>query len=371
MANPTNLPGDLTIVGNMRMGGAFSPTLSRSDVLAQGALQPFTIPLEVFKPNGDIGMTCGTGITESTAAVCSGRVSRSGTGLIKTEVFIDLTGLTSGETAGDIIGDDGVANCHIGRITNAVNGLIVYGQVTCLETPATGDNDIDFYGTATEATGTQDAAVSDLTDEIIMLNGGDWTAAVATPVALVEGEPNEGYMYLTSGQSEGAATYTGGQFLLELWGVPANSLDYAVGTHGTNAPSLQTNDCGGNAAATSYYARGEIVVPWEYEAGESMTLRLSAGMLELKANVTATVDIAVYKSDEDSLTSGSDICATAAVSDNMNSETFVDVDFVITPTSLNPGDLLDVLITVTVDDDTDSDEIRGCIGSVQLLCDVR
>ncbi|GAG43274.1 unnamed protein product, partial [marine sediment metagenome] len=145
--------------------------------------------------------------------------------------------------------------------------------------------------------------------------------------------------------------------------------DYVAGTYGTNAPSLQTPDCGANGGAVAYSARVEIPVPWEYEAGESMTLRLSAGMITAVADQTATVDVQVYKSDEDATSTG-DLCGTDATSDNMNNTVFADVDFVITPTTLVPGDLLDVLITVTVDDDA-TPITKGSIGSVQLLCDVR
>ena len=113
------------------------------------------------------------------------------------------------------------------------------------------------------------------------------------------------------------------------------------------------------------------MIPWEYEDGQSISVRVDAGMLTAVADVSATVDIAVYESDEDSLTSGSDICATAAVSDNMNSLTFAEIDFIVTPTTLVAGELLDVLISVAVRDNGDADVVKGCIGSVQLLCDVR
>ena len=101
-----------------------------------------------------------------------------------------------------------------------------------------------------------------------------------------------------------------------------------------------------------------------------MTLRVHAGMLTAVADQTATVDVEVYKSDEDATSTG-DLCATAATSDNMNSLVFADIDFTITPTTLSPGDLLDVRLTVTVDDNGDAAVMKGSIGSVQLLCDVR
>jgi hypothetical protein len=156
-----------------------------------------------------------------------------------------------------------------------------------------------------------------------------------------------------------------------LTGSPAaDDLGLIGGTFGTNAPSLQTNDFGGNAEAVAYYARGEIQLPAEYVAGQVVKIRVHAGMLETVADQSATVDIEAYKSDEDETSTG-DLCTTDAVSDNMNSLVFSDIDFTITPTTLSPGDLLDVRITVTVDDDGDGGTMKACIGSVQLLCDVR
>ena len=155
--------------------------------------------------------------------------------------------------------------------------------------------------------------------------------------------------------------------VLSVTPVADNHLGLVGGTHGTNAPSLKTSDCGGNGGE-NFYARGEIQLPWEYIAAGSVTIRVHAGMLTTVASESCTVDLQVYKSDEDS-TSAGDLCATAA--QDMNSLVFGDLDFVITSTSLNPGDLLDVLIDVAVDDDDDEGEIYGCVGSVQLLCDVR
>ena len=161
-----------------------------------------------------LAMTPGSGVA-GTALAAGGNVVQLGP-IFKTEMFIDLTGLKSGTTAGDIIGKAATANCHVGLITAAKNGTIVYGQITCLETPATGDPDVDFYGTVLEATGTQDVAISTLTDEALLLDHGDWTGAVATPVALTA-LPGPGYLYLVDGGGT-AAVYTAGQFLLELWG---------------------------------------------------------------------------------------------------------------------------------------------------------
>lgn len=368
MANPTSLPGDLIVSGDLRLGGTFSPALERSDILTQKVLQAFTIPLDRFREKTNVAMMPGTGISLGTNTVCAGSVSRVG-GLIKTEIFIDVTGLNSGTDAGDIIGKTATENCNIGLISAAVNGTIVHGRITCIETPATGDPDIDFYGSATVGTGVQDAAVDDLTGETQLLDHGDWTGAEATPIAMTA-LPGAGYMYMVDGGGT-AATYSAGKFLVELWGTPStSSLDYVEGTFATNAPSLQTPEFRNNSAEATYYARGEVQLPWEYEEGETVKIRVSAGMLTTVASESATVDVEVYESDRDATSTG-DICSTEAVSDNMNSLSFEDIDFTVTSTNLSPGDLLDVRLKVTVDDDDDADLMKGCIGSVQLLCDVR
>ena len=160
-------------------------------------------------------MTPGTGISTGVDTVCEHRVSKIG-GLYKTEIFIDLAGLTSA-AAGQIIGKaSGVANCHIGQITAAKNGTIIHGRITCIETPAGGDTDVDFYGTVTEATGAQAAAISGLTGEVLLLNNGAWSGAVATPKIMTT-LPGVGYLYMVDGTGT-AVIYTAGLFLIELWG---------------------------------------------------------------------------------------------------------------------------------------------------------
>ena len=93
----------------------------------------------------------------------------------------------------------------------------MYGTITCLETPAGGDPDIDFTS-ADEATGVQDAAISGLSNLVVLLNTGDWTAAVQTP-ELMSGLPAaDQYLYMVDVGGT-AVEYTAGRFLLEFYGV--------------------------------------------------------------------------------------------------------------------------------------------------------
>lgn len=146
-----------------------------------------------------------------------------------------------------------------------------------------------------------------------------------------------------------------------------DDLGLVGGTFGTAPPSLQSGDLKA-AGATSRYARALIQLPWEYEAGQSVTLRFHAGMLTTVASTTATLDVSAYRSDTENGISA-DLCATAA--QDINSLTFADFNFVITPTTLNPGDLLDVRIIVAVNDGATVTAVTAAIGKAVLLCDVR
>ena len=154
----------------------------------------------------------GSGIVGS-AEVAEHVVEKIGN-LFYTRIFLDLTGLDSGGTADDIIGGEDLANCHLGKIRAGVHGTIFAGRLSCLETPATGDDDLNLYS-ADEGTGVQDAAISGLT-ETQLLDGGDHTSASSTGLSAL---PADGeFLYLTGGYGDCDATYTAGKVLIELWG---------------------------------------------------------------------------------------------------------------------------------------------------------
>lgn len=157
--------------------------------------------------------SAGAGITSGTGTVYKAGASRGGD-IIITRIFIDLTGLNSGAQAGDIIGVNGTSSvCHIGQITAATSGTIFWGKMTCVETPAGGDTDIDLYA-ANEGTGVEDGAIADLTETQI-INAG---AASAGNENLFAANPSANqYLYLVN-QGTSGATYTAGQFLIELYG---------------------------------------------------------------------------------------------------------------------------------------------------------
>ena len=162
----------------------------------------------------------GGGILAGTSTVYKSSVSEVG-GIITTQILIDLTGLQSSTTLLDVIGvNDTALPCHLGRITESVNGTIMYGSVLCVETPAGGVDDIDFY-TATEGDAVESDPSSGMTVTAILTKAGSWTAAMATPIILSGAVVADQYLYLMTGDTGTDGTYTAGRFLIELVGYHA------------------------------------------------------------------------------------------------------------------------------------------------------
>ena len=163
-------------------------------------------------------VSAGTGITTGTGTIYKSSVVKVG-GIFETNIYIDLTGLSS-NAAGDIIGKDATANSHIGQITTAVNGTIVGGYMQCLETPTTGEPDIDLFY-ADEATGTEDAAVSGLSNQVsVLAAAADWTIAANVnmrPLSAIVAADK--YLYLVGGGGTTDGVYDAGKYLIKLYGV--------------------------------------------------------------------------------------------------------------------------------------------------------
>jgi hypothetical protein len=183
-----------------------------------GPKGPLYDPLGKQPIDGYVGtMTCGSGISSGAGTLYNAVVTREGP-LVKTTIFIDLTGLNS-SAAADIIGKQTTANCHLGQVTAAVNGTLFKGSYYCLEVPATGEPDIDvFY--ADEATGTEDAAVTGLTNDTAMKEAAADFTAVGQGFDFIAVPPADKYIYLVGSGGGTDATYTAGQFVIELWGYP-------------------------------------------------------------------------------------------------------------------------------------------------------
>jgi hypothetical protein len=160
-----------------------------------------------------VPVTQGGAGTLGTGTILKQSIAKSGD-LTVTSILIDLTGLQSGGTAGDIIGKNGTGVAYISRLS-AANGTITAIRMTCLEAPAGGDDDLDLYS-ATEGTGVEDTAISALT-EVQLINAGTQSSGTVTAAASMPAA-NTDYLYLV-GQGTANAAYTAGKFLIELYGI--------------------------------------------------------------------------------------------------------------------------------------------------------
>lgn len=174
------------------------------------------VAMELLKSPA-LGTGPGAGITGGTGTVCKTGVVRVGE-VVQTQILIDLTGLNSDATEGDIIGVDATTEgCYLAAITSAESGTLYAGSMVCLETPAGGEVDIDVYS-AEEATGVTDGAVGDLTETALLAAAADWT--VGTTKGFTAFPADGEYLYLTVGTASTptAGTYTAGKFLITLYG---------------------------------------------------------------------------------------------------------------------------------------------------------
>lgn len=146
----------------------------------------------------------------------------------------------------------------------------------------------------------------------------------------------------------------------------ADDLELDNGTFGTSAPTVQTGDV--KNSTVTRYARFLYPLEPEYDDGNSVTVRVSAGMITTVASVAATLDVEVYKHDREGGV-GSDLCTTAAQS--INSLTFANKDFDVSPSGLTAGDVLDIRLTLAVEDSATATAVIAAIGALEMLLDIR
>ena len=171
--------------------------------MLNGGLSPAATTLTTEEGSGMSGLTS---YTSSITQVGN---------MLYTTIDVDIQGIVSSATADDIIGDNGAANAHIGKITVADCGYLLSGSMTCLEAPLGGDVDINLSA-ASVATGAEDVDVKTLTNYAQLLNGGTQTLGLAQ--ALTALPTANYYLYLSAGTGD-ADTYTAGKFRIQLVGV--------------------------------------------------------------------------------------------------------------------------------------------------------
>ncbi len=159
----------------------------------------------------------GAGITDAANAVIKSGVQRVGE-LILTRIVIDMTGLKSGTSDLDIIGEAVTGDdASLFRVKAAEHGTILAGSMTCLEAPLS-LTDIDVYS-ATVSTGEHEDLITDLVETALITSGAAWTTGRRLGMAIVP--PADGYIYLVNGAADTADDFTAGKFLIELFGYDA------------------------------------------------------------------------------------------------------------------------------------------------------
>lgn len=139
------------------------------------------------------------------------------------------------------------------------------------------------------------------------------------------------------------------------------------GTFATGSQSVRTYDVK-NAGAVTLYARFRVALPECYDAGQTITIRMMAGMVTTVASASATLDLQAYKVSREAGI-GSDLCATSAI--DINSLTHANRDFTITPTGLVAGDVLDCRIAIAANDSATATAVIASIGAIELLADIK
>lgn len=140
------------------------------------------------------------------------------------------------------------------------------------------------------------------------------------------------------------------------------------GTYGTDPPRIRTYDVKA-AGALTLRARCVVQLPAEYVAGQTVLIRAHCGMITNQADTSCTIDFEAWKIDRDNSLGAADLVATSATS--MNSTTFDDKDFTVTASGLEPGDALDVRMTIAVNDGATGTAVIAAVDQVELRCDVK
>jgi hypothetical protein len=146
----------------------------------------------------------------------------------------------------------------------------------------------------------------------------------------------------------------------------SDDLGLVSGTWGTNPARITAGDVKALGATTRrlYLA---IPIPANYEDGQTIQLQIRAKMETTVADVSCTIDAEAYVGADGVL--GSDLVTTTAQS--MNSLSAAAYTFTINATGVDPGDLLEVRLSISSNDAATATAVTPAIYSIALLCDTR
>jgi|TARA_Y100001973_G_C5161214_1_gene313639 hypothetical protein len=185
-----------------------------------------TVAITEVETGGITGASGGT--TESTsygAGAISTEIvpqysrSRIGNDIITT-ILVDLTGLAGNNDEGDVIGLAAGGAAYIGKYVQSETGIIHKVEMTCLEVPTSGSNNLDDIDLRANSSATAAATADGSGYTALIAAGGSWTLG-ETAQQLVTMPAANDYLYLIEGAASGGAnTFTAGKYMIKLYGHP-------------------------------------------------------------------------------------------------------------------------------------------------------
>jgi hypothetical protein len=145
-----------------------------------------------------------------------------------------------------------------------------------------------------------------------------------------------------------------------------DDLGLVSGTWGTDPARITAGNVR-TLGATTRRLYVAIPIPANYEDGQTIQLQIRAKMETAIADVSCTIDAEAYVGSDGTV--GSDLVTTAAQS--MNSLSAAAYTFTINATGVDPGDLLEVRLSIASNDAATATAVTPAIYSIALLCDTR
>lgn len=131
---------------------------------------------------------------------------------------------------------------------------------------------------------------------------------------------------------------------------------------GTNSMFVSAGDLKA-AGATTRYARFRRKMKDTYVSGQAISVVIDCGMLTTISDGTCTVDVEAYLCDGDTTVTG-DKCTTAAQS--MNSTTFAEKSFTLTPTGVTSTSEWDIRIAIACSDAATATAVEPAIDAIGI-----
>ena len=139
-----------------------------------------------------------------------------------TTLLVDLEGMKSKNTDGDVIGISGTTSASLMKWNNSIHGVCYKVEMACIEAPTGGTEDIVLKASASAGFTYNDACGA----PSILAAGGDWVigkrlgtdGANGTQTQINDGDA----IYLTSGDGNTDGVYTAGKYIIKFYGVKSD-----------------------------------------------------------------------------------------------------------------------------------------------------